>query len=82
MLHFMREASKVGATREDDTSALSSFDARMTCRMINMARFLTCPSRCAKTRRSTGVAAAGDRLLLLQGAAEIIPTARIQQELS
>ena len=82
MLHFMREASKIGTTREDDTSILSSLDARTTCRMINMARFLTRPCRCAKTRRSTGVAAAGDHLLLLQGVAEMIPTARVQQGLS
>ena len=82
MLHFMREASKIGSTREDDTSVLSSLDARTTCRMINMARFLTHPSRCAKIRRSTGLATAGDHLLLLQGVAEMIPTARVQQGLS
>lgn len=40
-----------------------------------MARSLTRPSRCAKIRRSTGVATAGDHLLLLQGVAEMIPTA-------
>ena len=45
MLHFIREASKIGTTREDDTSVLSSLDARTTCRMINLARFLTRPSR-------------------------------------
>ncbi len=28
MLHFMREASKIGSTREDDTSVLSSLDAK------------------------------------------------------
>ena len=28
MLHFMREASKIGSTREDDTSTLSSLDAK------------------------------------------------------
>ena len=82
MLHFMREASKIGSTREDDTSVLYSLDAKNDCRMINMARSLTRPSRCAKIRRSTGVATAGDHLLLLQGVAEMIPTARVQQGLS
>lgn len=28
MLHFLREASKIGSTREDDTSSLSSLDAK------------------------------------------------------
>ncbi len=55
---------------------------RTTCRMINMARSLTRPSHCAKIRRSTGVATAGNHLLRLQGVAEMLPTARVQQGLS
>ena len=82
MLHFMREASKIGTTREDDTSVLSSLDAKNDLQEDQHGQISHPPIPCAKIRRSTGVAAAGDHLLLLHGVAEMIPTARVQQGLS
>ena len=97
MLHFMREASKIGTTREDDTSVLSSLDARTTCRNDQLGQISHPPipatisparpeSAKASSRPGTRLvpckAAAGDHLLLLQGVAEMIPTARVQQGLS